>query len=106
MPKVVFIAHDGKRREVDAPVGTSLMRAAVDNDVVGIDGDCGGQCACATCHVFVEAQWLDQLPAPSVMESEMLGFAAEARENSRLACQLSLTEALDGLTVHMPEAQH
>ena len=106
MPKVTFISHNGKRHEVQAPVGLSLMRAAIDNTVPGIDGDCGGQCACATCHVFVEAPWADKLPAPSSMESEMLSFAAEANERSRLACQIPLTEALDGLTVRMPEGQH
>lgn len=106
MPKVTFIAHDGTRREVDAPVGSSLMMAAVNNTVAGIDGDCGGQCACATCHVFVEAPWADKLPAPSAMETEMLSFAAEANPRSRLACQIPLTEALDGLTVRMPEGQH
>ncbi len=106
MPKVTFIAHDGTRSEVEAPIGTSVMMAAVKNAVAGIDGDCGGQCACATCHVFVEGDWATRLPAPSTMETEMLGFAAESNEHSRLACQIPLTDALDGLTVRMPEGQH
>ena len=106
MPKVSFIAFDGTRHEVDVPVGTTLMRAAVDNDVPGIDADCGGRCACATCHVFVDAAWLDRTGARTPVEEEMLNFAAELRDNSRLACQITLTEALDGLVVAMPEGQH
>jgi 2Fe-2S ferredoxin len=106
MPRVTFIAHDGTRHAVDAAVGESLMRAAVDNGVPGIDADCGGMCACATCHVFVEPEWAQRLAAPSQQEEEMLNFTAERRASSRLACQIPVVDALDGLTVTMPEGQH
>ena len=106
MPKVTFIAFDGKRHEVQATAGLSLMRAAVDHNVRGIDGDCGGQCACATCHVFVDDAWVARTGTRSADEDAMLNFAAELRDSSRLACQITLTEALDGLVVAMPEGQH
>ena len=106
MPKVTFVAHDGTRSEVDATSGLSLMRAAVDHGVAGIDGDCGGQCACATCHVFVEPHWAAQLPPISAHEDQMLDFTAERQDDSRLACQIALTDALDGLTVSLPLGQH
>ena len=106
MPRVIFVAHDGMRSEVEATVGVSLMRAAVDNGVVGIDGDCGGQCACATCHVFVDPRWAAQLPPIGAHEYQMLDFTAERQEGSRLACQIPVTDALDGLTVSMPLGQH
>ena len=106
MPKVTFIAHDGTPHEVQATAGQSLMLAAVTNGVPGIDADCGGACACATCHVYVGAPWAEQLPPQSQMEQEMLNFSAEFRPESRLACQIPVTDALDGLTVSMPEAQH
>jgi 2Fe-2S ferredoxin len=106
MPKVTFIAHDGKRHTVEVSAGLSLMRAAIDNNVPGIDGDCGGQCACATCHVFIEAPWSDKTGQRTEREDEMLNFAAELRDTSRLACQIEVTDALDGLEVQMPEGQH
>ncbi len=106
MPKVVFISHDGTRREVQAESGLSLMRAAVDDGVPGIDADCGGMCACATCHVFVEPAWGARLAPPTAQEEEMLNFTAERRETSRLACQIPVVDALDGLTVTLPEGQH
>jgi len=106
MPTVTFVEQNGRRHQVEATVGLSLMRAAVDNSVPGIDADCGGQCACATCHVYVHAPWIDQLPAPSAMERDMLGFTAEQQGNSRLACQIGVTEALSGLVVDMPDGQH
>jgi 2Fe-2S ferredoxin len=106
MPRVTFIAHDGTRHAVDAAAGESLMRAAVDNGVPGIDADCGGMCACATCHVFFEPEWVARLAAPSQQEEEMLNFTAERRASSRLACQIPVVDALDGLTVTMPEGQH
>ena len=106
MPKLTFIAHNGSRHEVQAPSGLSLMRAAIDNNVPGIDGDCGGQCACATCHVFVEAPWATLTGPRTDREDEMLNFAAELRDSSRLACQIELSDALDGLVVSMPEGQH
>jgi len=106
MPKVTFIAHNGQHHPVDVPAGLSLMRAAIDNNVPGIDGDCGGQCACATCHVFVEAPWAALTGPRTKQEDEMLNFAAELRDSSRLACQIMVTDALDGLVVQMPEGQH
>ena len=106
MPKVTFIEHNGTAHTVEAVAGQSLMRAAVDNGVPGIDADCGGMCACATCHVFVEPDWVARLAAPSQQEEEMLNFTAERRETSRLACQIQIVDALDGLTVLMPEGQH
>lgn len=105
MPKVTFIAHDGARHEVAVAPGTSLMLAAVDNRVPGIDGDCGGQCACATCHVFVASPWAERLVPPDARETEMLDFTAERRESSRLACRIEVTEPLDGITVSMPGGQ-
>jgi 2Fe-2S ferredoxin len=106
MPKVTFIAHDGTPHPVQVPVGLSLMRAALDNSVPGIDGDCGGQCACATCHVYVAPEWAERTGPRTEREAQMLGFAAELQATSRLACQIELTDALDGLVVAMPEAQH
>ncbi len=106
MPKVTFIAYNGTPHTVDATAGLSLMRAAVDHNVPGIDGDCGGQCACATCHVFVASEWVERTGTRSIQEDEMLNFAAELRDSSRLACQIEVTAALDGLVVSMPEGQH
>ena len=106
MPKVTFVEHNGARHEVTVAPGLSLMRAAVDNRVPGIDADCGGQCACATCHVYVDEDWLPRLSAPGDMESDMLSFAAATQPNSRLACQIPLTQDLDGIVVTMPEGQH
>ena len=106
MPKVTFIAHDGTRSEVEAPAGTSLMLAAVNHGVRGIDGDCGGQCACATCHVYIDGPWAAKLAPPGEHEDEMLNFTAERLPDSRLACQVELTEALDGIEVRMPVGQH
>jgi len=106
MPKATFIEHNGTRHEVTAAPGLSLMRAAIDNKVPGIDADCGGQCACATCHVYVDPAWEAKLAPPSEMEADMLSFAATTRPNSRLSCQIPLTDALDGIVVTMPEGQH
>ena len=106
MPQVTFIEFNGKRHTVSAAVDQSLMRAAVDHNVPGIDADCGGQCACATCHVYVDAAWVARLGQRSQMEGDMLNFAAECKDNSRLACQIMVTEALDGLEVSMPDGQH
>ena len=106
MPKIVYLAHDGERREVEAETGTSVMEGAVRNNVPGIDGDCGGACACATCHVYVEGEWLGKLDPQSDMELSMLEFAEGVRPNSRLGCQIKLEPSLDGLTVELPESQH
>jgi 2Fe-2S ferredoxin len=106
MPKVTFIAFTGMPRSVEAPNGTSLMRAATDNRISGIDGDCGGNCACATCHVYVDPAWLNRVGVRSAGEEDMLNLVSELRDTSRLACQITLDESLDGLVVTLPESQH
>ena len=108
MPRVTYIEFNGTAHNVEVPLGTSLMRGAVDNDIPGIDADCGGECACATCHVYVDPAWLDKtgLPESGSQEAAMLSFAAVAQPNSRLACQIPMRADLDGLVVRMPEGQH
>ena len=106
MPTVTFISFSGTHHAVDVPSGTTLMRAATDQGVPGIDGDCGGNCACATCHVFIDPGWIELTGKRTAVEDDMLNFAAELQDNSRLACQIILTDALDGLVVNLPEAQH
>jgi 2Fe-2S ferredoxin len=110
MPKVTFIEHDGTAHAVEAQTGLSLMLAAITNNVPGIDADCGGECACATCHVYIEPEWGQKVTEasgpPNGQEASMLSFAATTQANSRLACQITVTEALDGLTVRMPDGQH
>lgn len=106
MPTVTYIEHDGTTHSADVPVGESVMRGAVDNDIPGIDGDCGGQCACATCHVYVDTAWQAKTGSRTEMEESMLDFAAATEDNSRLACQIMMTEDLDGLIVRMPDGQH
>jgi 2Fe-2S ferredoxin len=106
MLKVTFINFAGAARAVEVPVGTTLMRAATDNRVSGIDGDCGGNCACATCHVYIDPAWADRVGPRNASEEDMLNLAAELRGNSRLACQITLSEDLNGLVVNLPEAQH
>jgi 2Fe-2S ferredoxin len=106
MPKIKYIEHSGKEHEVDVPAGWSVMEGAVKNLIPGIDADCGGACACATCHVFVDQAWLDKLPAKQDMEETMLDFAPDLAANSRLSCQIKVTPSLDGLVVRMPKSQH
>jgi 2Fe-2S ferredoxin len=106
MAKVNFIQHDGIRREVDGKDGLSVMQVAVANNVRGIDADCGGACACATCHVYVDEAWLAKLGERTAMEASMLEFADGAEPRSRLACQIKMNPTLDGLTVYLPENQH
>jgi ferredoxin, 2Fe-2S len=108
MAGVTYIEFNGAEHTVEVPVGTTLMRGAVDNDVPGIDADCGGQCACATCHVYVDAAWLDKtgLPEPGSQEATMLSFAASAEPNSRLSCQIEMRQDLAGIVLRMPEGQH
>jgi 2Fe-2S ferredoxin len=102
---VVFVQPDGSRREIVAPVGITLMEAARQNNVSGIVAQCGGACACATCHVYVKESWLPKLQPPEDMEEGMLETAWEPRANSRLSCQVQITAALDGLEVTVPEHQ-
>lgn len=106
MPKITYIEHDGTAHTVEVPAGWSVMEGAVNNRIPGIDADCGGACSCATCHVYVDPAWQDKLPPREEMESSMLDFAIELKANSRLSCQLRVSEALDGLIVRMPKSQH
>jgi ferredoxin, 2Fe-2S len=105
MPRITFIEPDGSRRVVDAPLGVTLMEAAVQNGVQGILALCGGACACGTCHVYVDAAWLPRLGAREEMEEGMLECAWEPRDNSRLSCQIHVTADLEGLEVTVPPRQ-
>ncbi len=108
MPTITFIGPDGVKHVVEAESGISVRDAAVNNDVPGIDGDCGGCCACATCHVYVTPDWTEKTGTVEAesMEESLLQFAHDYRDNSRLSCQIPLTEELDGLVVEIPEGQH
>jgi len=106
MVQVVYVDAGGARRQVDVPEGYSIMEAAIEGSVPGIEGDCGGACACATCHVHVEPEWLAKLPPMSELEQGMLDFAFGVDETSRLSCQIKLTAELDGIVVHTPESQY
>ena len=105
MPKITYIAHDGTSTTVEASVGMSIMRAAVMNDVSGIDAECGGACACGTCHVIVDPAWADRLPPPASMELDTMDLVSDVQPNSRLSCQVTMTAALDGLVVRTPASQ-
>jgi len=105
MVKLTYIAMDGTRFDVEAEPGTTVMENAVRNSVPGIDADCGGACACATCHVYVDEAWQEATGEPEPMEEDMLDFAYELKPNSRLSCQIRVTEDLDGLVVYLPEKQ-
>lgn len=106
MPKIHFVESSGRHREVEAASGATLMEVARANGVNGIDGDCGGVCACATCHVYIDDSRMETLTPQSEMERDMLELAHDVRKNSRLACQISINSELDGLVVHLPEHQH
>ena len=106
MPRITYIEFNGTEHMVDGDGGDSVMETAVKNEVPGIDADCGGGCACATCHVYVDEAWLAQMGERSPMEVSMLNLAEGVADNSRLSCQISLNESLDGLVVRMPESQH
>ena len=105
MPKIVYIEHNGKEHVIDAPVGQTLMEAAVKHAVPGIDAECGGACACGTCQVYVDEAWRERTGAISEMEQAMLDFSEKVGANSRLSCQIRITTALDGLIVRMPQSQ-
>lgn len=105
MPKITYIEKNGTEHVVDAEVGLSVMEAAVRNMVPGIDADCGGACACATCHVYVDEAWGQKTGKAQAMEESMLDFAYEPNERSRLSCQITVTNDLDGLVVRLPEFQ-
>ncbi len=105
MPKITYIEHNGTEHTVDVPVGLTVMEGAVNNNIPGIDADCGGACACSTCHVYVDPDWVGKLPPREDMEEDMLDFAYEPNERSRLTCQVKVTPELEGLVVQMPEKQ-
>jgi 2Fe-2S ferredoxin len=105
MAKITFIQHNGTEQTVDGLPGMSVMEAAIKNLVPGIDADCGGACACATCHVYVEPEWMDKTGTRSSMEEDMLDFAFDVRDTSRLSCQIKISNTLDGLRVRVPEKQ-
>jgi ferredoxin, 2Fe-2S len=106
MAKITYIEHNGTEHTIDVKPGLSVMEGAVKNNIPGIDADCGGACACATCHVYVREDWLEKTGTRSAMEESMLDFAEGVQDNSRLSCQIKVSDALDGLVVTMPESQH
>jgi 2Fe-2S ferredoxin len=106
MIRITYVEHDGVEHAVDVKPELSVMEGAVKNSIPGIDADCGGACACATCHVYVREEWLDRTGSRSAMEESMLEFAEGVAANSRLSCQIKVTQHLDGLVVRMPESQH
>lgn len=106
MAKITYIQFDGTENVVDVKPGLTVMEGAVKNNIRGIDADCGGACACATCHVFVDEAWVSKTGEKSAMEESMLDFAENVQDNSRLSCQIKITEELDGLVVRLPESQH
>jgi 2Fe-2S ferredoxin len=105
MARITFIEHNGTRHEVDAEPGMTVMEAAIKNSVPGIEAECGGACACATCHVYVDEAWVEKCGKPSEMEEDMLDFAFDVRPTSRLSCQIRVSDAIDGLIVRTPEKQ-
>ena len=105
MAKIKYIEFNGEEHTVDVQNGLTVMEGAIKNKVPGIDADCGGACACATCHVYVQKEWLAKLPPKEDTEEDMLDFAFDVRENSRLSCQLTVSDELDGLAVDLPEKQ-
>ena len=105
MVKINFVDFGGTARSVEAEAGSTVMEAAVKNGIPGIEAECGGACACATCHVYVDPAWAEAVGAPESMEEDMLDFAYDVRPNSRLACQIRVRETLEGLVVHTPEKQ-
>ena len=105
MAKITFITFDGQRIETNPVNGSTVMEAAIKNAVPGIEAECGGACACATCHVYVDEAWTDKTGKPQAMEEDMLDFAFDVRPNSRLSCQIKVRDDLDGLIVSIPERQ-
>jgi ferredoxin, 2Fe-2S len=105
MPQIKYVEHNGIEHQIDVPIGWSLMEGAVKNGIPGIDGDCGGSCACATCHVFLDAYWSTKVPPKAEMEATMLEFGMESAQSGRLSCQIKVTADLEGMTVEMPKTQ-
>ena len=105
MPKITYIEHNGKSHEIEVANGLSVMEGAVQNNISGIDADCGGSCACATCHVYVDEKWFIKLPKKDSAEEDMLDMAYEPKKFSRLSCQITVSDEIDGLVVQLPEKQ-
>ena len=105
MPKIIFNTHDNKTHTIDVQNGLTVMEGAVQNDIPGIDADCGGGMACATCHVYVDENWMQKLPQKDDGEEDMLDMAFEPKKNSRLSCQIIVSDELDGLVVNIPSKQ-
>ena len=105
MPKITYIEYNGKIHSIEVANGLSVMEGAVQNNIPGIDADCGGSMACATCHVYVKEEWFNKLPKKEDGEEDMLDMAFEPKKNSRLSCQLMVSDQLDGLVVNLPEKQ-
>lgn len=105
MPKVTYISPDGNEQEVDVPVGHSVMEGAIDNMIDGILAECGGSCTCATCHVYVDNEWLNKVGEAGEFEQDMLDMVLDPEPNSRLSCQIKLSPELDGLVVRLPKSQ-
>ena len=105
MAKITYVQPDGHQTVVDAEPGMTVMEAAKKNLIAGIEAECGGACACATCHVYIDAAWREKVGKPAEMEEDMLDFAFDVREESRLSCQIKITAALDGLIIRVPDKQ-
>ena len=105
MPKITYIEHNGKTHNVEVPNELSVMEGAIQNNIPGIDADCGGACACATCHIYVDEKWFNKLPNKSEAEQDMLDMAIEPNKFSRLGCQITVNDDLDGMVVKMPSKQ-
>ena len=105
MPKITYKAFDGSSKTIEVDNGLSVMEGAIQNEIPGIDADCGGSMACATCHVYVEQTWLDKLPKAEDGEIDMIDMASEPKKNSRLSCQLIVSDELDGLLITTPAKQ-
>ena len=106
MPKIIFITPNGERHEVDAESGYSVMETAINNNIEGIVAECGGACACATCHSYVDEAWIEKMPEMDDMEDSMLDAAYDRRDNSRLTCQLEFNDAWDGLVIHVADNEY
>ena len=105
MTKVIFVEANGTRHEIDAENGATIMEVAIKNGITGIVGECGGACTCATCHIYIDDEWVERGGDPSVAEEDMLDFAYDVRDNSRLSCQIKVSEELNGIVVHVPDRQ-
>ncbi len=106
MPKVIYITADEVRHEVEVEAGYSIMEGAINNNIEGIVAECGGACACVTCHSYVDTAWIDKIPSMDDMEDSMLDAAFERKDNSRLTCQIEMSDALDGIVIHVADNEY